>query len=137
MAAETRARRRIRKAVESRGYAVESMDWEAIYDAGEKMGLAGGWRVTVDRDYVPNTIPGNELYGLSVEEVLADIDWSLQPAEPCDCDQGDRHRRHPLLPIKGDPERGLHDPECKWHIRYRLRWWKAPGLDQDGEGAGR
>lgn len=135
MSTETRARRRIRKAVESRGYAVESMEWEPIYNAGEMMGLAGGWWITLDRDYLPRTTPGNDLGGLSVEEVLAEVDYWLEPTEPCDCDQlsaSGLNRRAPNRPLKGDPQRGLHDPECKWRIPYRLRWWadETPGEQQ-------
>lgn len=43
---ETRTRRRIRKAVESRGYSVVDIAWEPIYNAGEMMGYADGWYVS-------------------------------------------------------------------------------------------
>ena len=39
---ESRARRRIREAVESRGYAIESIEYEPWYNAGEKCGIGGG-----------------------------------------------------------------------------------------------
>lgn len=116
---ETRARRRIREAVESRGYAIESIDYEAPYNAGEKCGLGGGWSIELDRPYLENTFPGNELYGLSVDEVLASIDYWLPPSDPCDCD-----RNHdPMMVLKGDPKKPTHGPECPHHIKYHLRWW--------------
>ncbi|WP_159794492.1 hypothetical protein [Puerhibacterium puerhi] len=124
MTRESRPRRRIREAVESRGYRVKSLEWEPIYYAGEMSGYAGGWTLALDRPYVPNTYPGDELGGLSVEVTLADIDWSLRPSEPCGCYPEDRPGRHPLHRIKGDPERPLHEPGCRWHIAYRPRWWK-------------
>ena len=57
---ETRARRRIRQAVESRGFKVEALDWEPIYDSGEMGGAAGGWSLYLDRDCFENTHPGND-----------------------------------------------------------------------------
>jgi hypothetical protein len=112
---ETRTRKRIRRAVESRGFRIQSIEWERV---------CGGWTVIVDRPYVQSPRPGNDLGGLSAEEVLADIDFSLRPIETCGCYPDDRPRRHPLLPIKGDAERPLHEPGCRWYIAYRLRWWK-------------
>ena len=120
---ETRARKRIRQAIESRGHIVESIEWEPIYHGGEKSGLCGGWTVTTVHSFLPNTWPGNDILGLSVEEVLADIDWSIRPTEPCDCERP-RHY-HPLVPIKGDPQMALHDKGCRWFIAYRLRWWTS------------
>lgn len=120
---ETRTRKRIRRAVESRGFRIQSIEWEPVYSGAEKEGLGGGWSVIVDPRYAANTYPGNDVCGLSVEEVLADIDWSLRPTEACDCHPDDRTRRHPLVPIKGDPEHPLHEPSCRWYIAYRLRWW--------------
>jgi hypothetical protein len=122
MASETRARRRIRKAIESRGFTVESIEWEPWYDGGEMSGICGGWSVTTTEDFRPHTHPGNDVCGLSVEDTLADIDWSI-PAGPCACIRP-RHY-HPSVPIKGDPQKPLHDPDCEWFIRYRLPWWKA------------
>lgn len=124
---ETRTRRRIRKAVESRGYSVKHLDYEAPYDAGEKMGLGGGWWLILDRPYVPNTFPGDDLGGLSVDELVAQIDVWLRPTEPCGCDQGIRwgdHPRDPTHPLKGDPQTTLHEPDCRWYLGYHMRWWK-------------
>jgi len=112
---ETRARRRIREAVESRGYAVERLEWEPGYDSG-------GWTLILDRDYVPNSSPGNDLYGYNVEEVLASIDYWLRPTEPCTCDL--KHDPLTACRLLEDPEKPTHDTECRWHIRYRLPWWK-------------
>ncbi|KQR02497.1 hypothetical protein ASF72_10715 [Arthrobacter sp. Leaf141] len=133
---ETRARRRIRKAVESRGYAVKELTWQPIYDAGEMSGLAGGWDLTVDRPYLANTFPGDDLGGLSVEELLASVDYWLPPDEPCTCD-----REHHAVMRAGrinDPQKTTHDPACKWHIPYRLRWWKrnTPALADPSEKVG-
>jgi hypothetical protein len=118
---ETRARRRIRLAVESRGYKLTSLEWEPWYPGGEKEGICGGWSGTVDRPYMENTWPGDDIQGLSVEEVLAWIDEFIKPPEPCAC----TCTHYPLNPIKGDPQTGLHVPECRWHIRYRMPWWDS------------
>lgn len=74
---ETRARKRIRKAVESRGYGVMSLTWEPWYDGGEMSGTCGGWKLILDRDYIMDVFPGNDLYALKVEEMLAQIDYWL------------------------------------------------------------
>lgn len=124
-AAESRTRRRIRKAVETRGYSVLSMEYEAAYSAGEKMGMGGGWTVLTDAPLLPNTNSGDDFIGLNVEEVLADIDWDGGRKRPCDCYPEDCDR-HPLVPIKGDPEHPLHEPDCVHHIAYRLPWWSRP-----------
>jgi hypothetical protein len=127
---ETRARRRIRKAVESRGYGVKSIEWEPVYYGGEMDGACGGWALTTDRPHVPNTYPGDDLYGFTVEMMLAEIDEWLRPAEPCACDQGIRwgdRPRSPNRPLKGEPHRTLHEPDCRWHIAYRLPWWTQDG----------
>jgi hypothetical protein len=84
---ETKARRRIRLAVESRGFTLESLEWEPAYNAGEMMGAGGGWYGTTMEQIWPNTFPGNDFGGLSVDEVLAEIDASLAPPEPCGSDQ--------------------------------------------------
>lgn len=118
----TRTRKRITKAVESRGYSVESMEYEAPYYAGEMSGYAGGWTVVLDRPYLPNTSPGDEFFGFSVDEVLAEIDYWLRPTEPCPCDR--EHNAMQAARLKNDPQRPTHDPTCSFHIAYRLRWWK-------------
>lgn len=123
---ETRARRRIRKAVENRGFNVLSMEWEPWYNAGEMSGLAGGWYVETDRPWEQNCNYGSEATGLSVDEVLAYIDYFFDPTESCDCYPGDRPDRMPTNLLKGEPEGVLHKPECRWRIDYRLPWWKDP-----------
>lgn len=128
---ETRARRRIRRAVESRGFKVLSIDWEPWYNGGEMSGICGGWTVLTDRPWEPNTNYGDEAMGLSVAEVLAWIDYFFKPSEPCGCYPGDRPDRMPMNLLKGEPEGVLHKPECHWHIDYRLPWWK-PATDQGG-----
>ncbi len=118
---ETRARRRIRQAVESRGYQVKELFWEPWSSAGEKSGIGGGWTVVVDRPYLEHSYPGDDLFGLSVEEVLADIDYWLKPPELCFCDL--EHSATMAARIINDPERPTHGAECRWHIRYQLPWW--------------
>lgn len=122
MTGETRARQRIREAVETRGCRVLNIEWEPWGQAAEKEGIPGGWTVLTDAPLKPNTNYGDEVCGLSVEEVLADIDWTLRPTEPCVCYPNDRDR-HPLVSIVGDPEHPLHEPTCRWYIAYQLRWW--------------
>lgn len=119
MTTETRARRRIRLAVESRGYQLTSLEWEPWSMGGEKEGICGGWHGTTDRPYMRNSYPGDEIMGLSVEEVLAWVDAFIDPPESCECDGP----RFPMNPTKGKPRRGRHDPDCKWYIRYHLPWW--------------
>lgn len=126
-ALETRARRRIRNAVESRGYSVLEMEYEAPYDAGEMMGYGGGWLIELDRPYLTNTWPGDDLWGFNVDEVLAAVDYWLPPTEPCGCDR--KHDPIAAARIKGDPKRPTHGPECDHHIKYRLRWW--PKSDEE------
>jgi hypothetical protein len=116
---ETRARRRIRQAVEARGYAVKKLTWEPWTAAAEKSGIGGGWMLILDRDWLPNTSSGDDLGALSVDELVAYIDWALKPTEPCECG-----RTHcPTMPIKGDPQTGLHERACRWFLPYRLPWW--------------
>lgn len=125
---ESRARKRIREAVESRGFTLDTIEWEPVYNAGEMMGLAGGWwGETVERIW-PNTTPGNEFGGLNVEDCLADIDWALGPPSVCECVRPDGF--DPRGGIKGWPSQvGMHDPGCRWHIHYRLPWWQEHGPD--------
>lgn len=120
----SRQRTRIKKAVESRGFHVKELDWEPLAGDVGDMGNPGGWSLVVDRPYAERTIPGDDLYGLSVEELLAGIDYSLQPARRCACPSG-RPGRHPLITLKGDPQEPLHARTCVWFIEYRLPWWPA------------
>lgn len=117
---ESRARRRIRTAVESRGYAVESMSYEPWYNAGEMSGIGGGWEVILDRAF--GTFY-NDFHALSVDEMLAEIDYWLKPETPCGCDR----KHHAVLAsnIKGDPQKTTHSPTCAHHIKYRLPWWST------------
>lgn len=119
----SRSTQRITKAVQSRGYQVKELSWEPIYYAGEMAGFAGGWTLVLDRPYVERTFPGDDLFGLSVEELLASIDHALTPEQPCKCDRS--HHAVWAAGIIGDPQKTTHSPECEWHIKYRLRWWRA------------
>lgn len=114
---ETRARRRIRKAVESRGYQLVHLEWEPWSNGGEKSGICGGWYGRLDRPTAPNIHPGDDIVGLTVEELLAHIDQFVPPPEPCACpepDSGPLWSHTPLF---------MHEPGCKWRLRYWLRWW--------------
>lgn len=117
---ETRARRRIRLAVESRGYKLVSLEWEPWSNGGEKSGICGGWFGLLDRSYEPNTFPGNEIMGLSTDEVVAWVDEFVPPPEPCECPPigypGAFQSMEPLW---------RHKPECRWHLRYWMRWWMS------------
>lgn len=125
---ESRARKRIRLAVESRGFTLESLGWERPYNAGEMMGIGGGWTGTTVEQMRPNTYPGNEFDGLNVEDCLADIDWSMRPNEPCACERPQGF--HPRGGVKGWPSQvGMHDKGCRWHISYHLTWWHEHGPD--------
>ena len=117
MSGETRAHRRIRRAAESRGYQLVTLEWQPWHDAGEKAGIGGGWFGTLDRDYLPNTWPGNEIVGLSVEEVLWSIDHFLKPPESCECPRPEYAGIYPPTP------QWEHDEGCRWRIRYWLPWW--------------
>ena len=110
--------------MESRGYTLTELYWEPWYDAGEKSGIGGGWFGTTDRPYAANTYPGNEIMGLSVEEALAWVDVFVKPPDPCACERPSFY--DPARTLKGQPQ-GLtmHDPDCRWHIRYRLPWWPS------------
>lgn len=119
--AESRQRKRIRAAVESRGFRVDTLTWEHHYPGGEKSGICGGWSLTVDRNFLANTYPGNDLYGLSADELLAEVDYWLQPPESCDCDR--THSAIAAASVLGDPEQPTHRVGCRWHLRYRLPWW--------------
>lgn len=44
---ETRARRKIREAVEARGWSIDVMRWEPIGAAAEMAGPSGGWYLEV------------------------------------------------------------------------------------------
>lgn len=120
---ETRARQRIRKAVENRGFKVLTMDWEPWYNGGEMSGICGGWLVETDRPWEPNCNHGSEATGLSVDEVLAYIDYFFTPDDPCDCYPGNSPDRMPMRLLKDEAEGVLHNPKCRWRIEYRLPWW--------------
>jgi hypothetical protein len=120
---ETRARRRIREAVESRGRVLTRLTWEPWGAAAEKEGIPGGWYgelqpVGTDTRAAIG-IGIDDVMGLSVEETIAWVDEFLLPPEYCGCTAS----HSPLHPLIGEDERGLHGPHCKYHLRYRLPWW--------------
>lgn len=114
---ETRARRRIRLAVESRGYQLVRLDWEPWYNAGEKSGIGGGWYGEMDRHVRANMHPSNDIMGLSVDETVAHIDHFVDAPEPCDCPNPDDFWLTSQTPVF------RHQPGCKWRLRYWLSWW--------------
>lgn len=115
---ETRARRRIRQAVESRGFKLLTLEWEPWSDGGEKSGICGGWYGTVDRQTHPSFFPGNEVMGLSVEEAVAWVDEFFPTPEPCACKKPDYPR-----PSQAHEPTFMHEPECRWRLNYWLAWW--------------
>lgn len=117
--AETAVRRRIRRAVESRGFGVWKLTYERPYYGGEMEGVCGGWFLWLDRDRFPYN-GENDLCAVTVDELIAYIDYALKPVEGCECPPTSHH---PLNPLKGDPQRPLHSPECRWFLDYRLYWW--------------
>lgn len=62
MSHETRARRRIREAVEATGRTVDLIEWEPIHAGGEMQGAAGGWTVMAS--------PDEHALGYNLAEVL-------------------------------------------------------------------
>jgi hypothetical protein len=121
MTTETRARRRIRQAVESRGRELAFLDWSPWQAAAEKEGIGGGWYGQLEplNDDPLDAINQVDVMGLSVEEAIAWIDVLIDPPEPCEC----AARHSPLFPLRGDPQTGRHEPGCRWHLRYRWPWW--------------
>lgn len=114
---ETSARKRIRRAVESRGYNLVSLRWEHWYNAGEKSGIGGGWYGILDRSYQPNSYPSDEIMGLSVEEVIAWIDEFIPVPIPCECVSP------PVALLYSTTPTNRHDPDCMWYLKYYLKWW--------------
>ena len=88
------------------------------------MGIGGGWMIVLDRPYSKSPFADNDFGALSVEEVLAHIDYRLPPDGPCDCDRS--HDPIRASRLKGDPCRPTHDPGCPHHLKYRLPWWPKP-----------
>lgn len=115
---ETVARRRIRHAVESRGYRLVSLEWEPWSNGGEKSGICGGWLGELDRPTHPNIFPGTEIMGLSVDETVAWVDQFVPTPEPCNCAERD----YPY-PMQAHEPTFMHDEDCRWRLRYWLRWW--------------
>jgi hypothetical protein len=113
---ETKARRRIRQAVESRGFKLVSLTWEPWSNGGEKSGICGGWFGELDRQTHP--FPDAEIMGLSVDETVCWVDEFVPTPEPCDCDP-------PTYPgpLQSSEPTFMHEEGCPWRLRYWLRWW--------------
>lgn len=126
----TRARNRIKAAVESRGHRLARLTWEPVSMGSEKCGAEGGWWMETVEPFLPHTSPGNFAGGLSVEDLLAEIDCWLTPPEPCACERPRFYS--PTRPLRGEGHlRAMHDPSCRWFIAYRLPWWtdETPALN--------
>lgn len=83
MARETRARRRIREAVEARGGSVESMEWQPIGQMVEMQGREGGWTVfaRMPRKDAPGKTFEDHFTGYSVDDVLGLIELMYPEVE--------------------------------------------------------
>lgn len=115
--AETKARRRIREAVESRGRSLVSLDWEPWGNGGEKSGITGGWFGTLD-GYDDDPLCGrHEIMGLSVDETVAWVDEFIKAPEPCDCPPNEESPFLSMVPTS------KHNTGCRWHLKYTMRWW--------------
>lgn len=120
--AESRARRRIRKAVELYGYRLDSLEWEPVGLGAEMEGPSGGWRgeITFPDGRSPDMNAGEgECYvlGYSVDHVLDWIDLFVRPVDPCGCPQSDYVARQRA-------QIQTHGPECRYHLTYSLPWFK-------------
>jgi len=69
---ETRSRRRIREAVESKGGTVLAIRWEPIRHE-PNLGPVGGWTVEAEHPYQPNPSVPMEALGYNLAEVLEEI----------------------------------------------------------------
>lgn len=75
---ESVARRKIREAVESRGYTVHDLEWEPWGRAAEKEGIPGGWSLRVEPDPSgPGSSGLNWFGGLSWQEAVEMIERFL------------------------------------------------------------
>ena len=112
---ETRARRRIRQAVELFGYRLVSLDWEPLGIVVEKSGQEGGWYGMIDPPYRH----GIDILGYNVEHVLDWIDEFVDPIDPCGCKWAD-----PLARKRAQVQ--THGPDCRYHLTYSLPWFASP-----------
>lgn len=69
---ESRARRKIRQAVEARGYQLVELTWEPWGQAAEKEGIPGGWAGYVSP---PPHVSEPHIMGLSWQEA---VEWIEQ-----------------------------------------------------------
>jgi len=75
---ESRARRRIRRAVQAKGYELTELSWSPWGRAAEKEGIPGGWEGYVEPK--PSDLHGTPaVMGLSVDEALDWIEEFLPP----------------------------------------------------------
>ncbi len=82
MVAESRARRKIREAVEARGYTIHDLTWEPWGRAAEKEGIPGGWWFRVGPDPTPHGSSGLDWFGgLSWQEAVANVEEFLPSRE--------------------------------------------------------
>lgn len=80
--AETLARRKIREAVEARGYTIHDLEWEPWGQAAEKEGIPGGWTFRVEPDPSGRGSSGLDWFGgLSWQEAIENVEEFL-PLRP-------------------------------------------------------
>jgi len=122
---ESRARRRIRKAVELFGFRLVSLEWEPITAGAEKSGPCGGWLGYIERqdggmiDAHWTGSPGRVgVAGYNVEHVLDWIDEFVRPVDPCVCPRAD-----PVARQRAQLQN--HTADCRYYLTYRLPWFAA------------
>jgi hypothetical protein len=110
---ESRARRRIREAVERFGYQLVSLEWEPIGMGAEMCGPSGGWTGDIEG---PEGIEYSAVMGYNVEHALDWIDDWVKPVEPCACPKADRLGRQRA-------QLQNHTANCRYFLTYRLPWF--------------
>lgn len=79
---ESVARRKIRQAVEARGYSVVELTWEPWGQAAEKEGIPGGWWGRIEPDPSPPGSSGLDwIGGLSWQECVSFVEEFIPQSE--------------------------------------------------------
>src|SRR5678815_4529158 len=111
---ETRARRRIREAVELYGYRLIRLDYEPMSAGAEKAGPDGGWFGEIERadglKEDPLSSGDHAVLGYNVEHALDWIDQFVKPVEPC----GDVWTTENAL-ARRRAQVQTHGPDCRYH----------------------
>ncbi len=121
---ESRARRRIRQAVELYGYRLVRLDWEPVSAGAEKSGPDGGWFGEIERadGVVSDPLSGGDhaVLGYNVEHALDWIDEFVKPVEPC----GHSWTIENSLARKRAQVQ-THPEGCRYHLTYSLPWFAS------------